>query len=563
LFSEKVDELTREIGRRMAVEASLRESKEWLRVVLISMGDAVIATDDSGRVSFMNPVAETLTGWLEAEARGRPLGDVFVIVNERTGAPAENPVDKVLREGCTIGLANHTLLISKGGARIPIDDSAAPIRSAAGRIDGVVLIFHTITERKEAERERERLLKREHAARLAAEQARLVAEQARAEAEEANRAKDEFLSTLSHELRTPLTAILGWSHILRTTAPDPARIARGIAIIERNARSQVRLVEDILDVSRIVTGKLRLNPRAVDLRSVVRAALDVVRPSLEAKGTRLEVSIDPAALPIYGDPDRLQQIAWNLLSNAAKFTPKEGRIALTLARAGPSIVLRVADTGEGIVADFLPHVFERFRQADASATRAHGGLGLGLAIVKHLVDLHGGAITAESEGPGRGATFTVTLPAAAVELPSDDRASGEIEGALGAPALLDGLRVIVVDHQPDARDIVARALRDRGATAIAAGSLADAFEALEGGAADVLVIDIGAPDEGGGGLLESARTLLAGHDRPVPALALTASGGPEEARRAYQAGFQAHLPKPVAPDQLADVVARLAERRRA
>ena len=404
LLNRKIDDLLREVGRRKAVEEALRESKERLQVVLRSIGDAVITTDTEGRVSFLNAVAQDLCGWTEEQARGRPLAEVFVIVNEDTGAPVESPVDRVLREGNIVGLANHTELIARDGTHLPIDDSAAPIRAPGGELHGVVLVFREIRQRKEAERQREDLLQK-HAA------ARVAAEQARREAERANRAKDQFLSTLSHELRTPLNAILGWLNILNTSPPNADRLARALTVIERNAAAQAHLIEDILDVSRIITGKLQLNVGVVDLHAVLRASVDVVRPAADAKGVSVDAQLDPGAVAVQGDADRLQQVAWNLLSNAVKFTPKGGRVEVTLARAAEHVVLRVADTGDGIGADFLPHVFERFRQADASSTRAHGGLGLGLAIVKHIIELHGGTITAASDGPGLGTLFTVTLAA--------------------------------------------------------------------------------------------------------------------------------------------------------
>jgi signal transduction histidine kinase/ActR/RegA family two-component response regulator len=404
------------------------------------------------------------------------------------------------------------------------------------------------------------------AARLSAEQSahRLeelydAAERARADADAANRAKDHFLSTLGHELRTPLMAILGWANILRTRRLDGVAMERALRTIERNAMTQVQLIEDILDVSRIVAGKLRLEIRAVDAAAIVRAALDVVRPSAEDKRVLIEASIADGVGTIAADPDRLQQIAWNLLSNAVKFTPKGGRIEVRLERLGAGVCLRVIDSGEGIAPEFLPHVFERFRQADGSGPRSRAGLGLGLAIVKHLVDLHEGTIVAESGGVGRGATFTVTLPAA--PLSGVVPVSPPAHDLLTPPPLrLDGLRVVIVDDEPDARELVGAILEQQGAIVTVATSAADALRAVEHDRPHVFVSDIGMPDEDGYALLRKIRARTAARERPVPALALTAYAGEQHAQMAAQAGFQRHMVKPVVPAQLIDAVARLAGR---
>jgi PAS domain S-box-containing protein len=394
---------------------------------------------------------------------------------------------------------------------------------------------------------------------LAIERARLYESSVRArrEAELASRAKDEFLTVLSHELRTPLTAILGWANILRTRRTDAQTLARALETIERNAKAQAQLIEDILDMSRIVTGKLRLERRPTNPRAVVRAALDVVRPSAEAKHLTLEVIIDEGLGTVMADPDRLQQVAWNLLSNAVKFTPRGGRILISLERRGGSLVLRVSDSGQGISPEFLPRVFERFMQADASSTRAHGGLGLGLAIVKHMVDLHGGTVVAESEGKGKGSTFTVTLPIPDAEglldaVPSESR------GRLRTGPRLDGMRVLVVDDDADARELVAAILGDQGARVTLASTAGEALDQIGRAAIDVLVSDIGMPGVDGYALIQKARTMLAEQERYLPALALTAYAGAEDAKKAYRAGFQMHLSKPVAPASLVEAVARLA-----
>ncbi len=404
---------------RRNAENRLQRQSEWLRVSLSSIGDAVIATDINGLINFINPTAEALTGWTMADATNKPLADVFKIINETTRQAVDNPVTKVLRQGAVVGLANHTILASRDGKEIPIDDSGAPIRLPGGQIIGVVLVFRDITERKQAEKEREELLAREQIARKDAEQAYnlsaelLLREQAaRKQAEEASRMKDEFLATVSHELRTPLNAILGWAGILRRNRLDAKTTAQAIETIERNARAQTQLIEDLLDVSRIITGRMRLDVQPVEVPVVIQAAVDAIRPAADAKEIRFQVVLDPKAGPVSGDPNRLQQIVWNLLSNAVKFTPEGGEVQVRLEQINSHVEIAVSDTGKGINPEFLPYVFDRFRQADSSFTRVHAGLGLGLAIVRQLVELHGGTVEARSVGEEQGTTFTVKLPVA-------------------------------------------------------------------------------------------------------------------------------------------------------
>jgi signal transduction histidine kinase/CheY-like chemotaxis protein len=375
---------------------------------------------------------------------------------------------------------------------------------------------------------------------------------ARAEAESANQAKDDFLSTVSHELRTPLAAILGWANILRSRTLPSEAVARALAVIERNARTQVQLIEDILDVSRMATGKLRLEMRAVDPKALVRTAVESARPSAEAQGVSLEAVIEDGVGIGAADPARLQQIVCNLLSNAIKFTPRGGRVEVCLGQCQEGIRLRVTDTGKGIDTSFLPHVFERFRQAEEGNSRTHGGLGLGLSIVKHLVELHGGTIHAESAGRGRGATFTVTLPLppdAAVLL--EDSVAGSRTG--GMHLRLEGVRVVIVDDNADARELVAAILSAQGAITTLAASAEEGFLAVERGHPDVLVSDIGMPDEDGYALLRRVRAVAA-----VPALALTAHASAQDVQTAEQAGFEGYLAKPVAPGKLIDAVVELA-----
>ncbi|MBV9123138.1 MAG: response regulator, partial [Planctomycetes bacterium] len=409
------------------------------------------------------------------------------------------------------------------------------------------LLKEQIQQRERAETERARLLAREQAA--------------RAEAEAANRTKDEFLATLSHELRTPLNSMLGWTRMLRQENLPPATVQRGLETIERNVKVQTQLINDLLDVSRIIRGKLHLELSYIDLAPVMEAAIDAIRPAAAAKEIRLEVLLEPLAGPVAADFDRLQQVVWNLLSNAIKFTPRGGRVQVRLERVHSQVEMSIADTGPGISPEFLPHVFERFRQADSKITRAHSGLGLGLAIVRHLVELHGGTVAAESPGEGKGATFRVRLPIRAVHLEldsSDPETGGREEDAVATAASLDGLRLLVVDDEPDAREVVALVLEQSGAEVAAFGTAQEALEAIESVRPDVLVSDIGMPGEDGYSLLRRVRALGPARGGQVPAVALTAYAKVEDRKRALASGFARHIPKPVEPADLIATVAKLA-----
>jgi signal transduction histidine kinase/ActR/RegA family two-component response regulator len=378
-------------------------------------------------------------------------------------------------------------------------------------------------------------------------------------AEQANRAKDEFLGVVSHELRTPLNAILGWAQILRRDkAVEQATIKKGLAVIERNARAQAKLIEDILDVSRIISGKLRLELKPLDLSAVLRAAIEVVRPAADAKGVEMLALAESDAI-VSGDPDRLQQIVWNLLSNAVKFTPKDGFVEIRLERRKHHAAIIVRDSGKGIEPSFLPYVFVPFRQADGSPTRRYGGLGLGLAIVRYLVELHGGSVEVQSAGPGRGSTFTVKLSLHAESIHERTPTPySSLESEPGVALMrLDGLKILVVDDENDARDMVAMLLRGSGAEVEVVSSAAEALERLETSAADVLVTDVGMPGEDGYTFIAKIRSSGAPYAQ-IPALALTAYAAPDDARRASLAGFQAHVSKPADPGILTALVANLA-----
>jgi signal transduction histidine kinase/CheY-like chemotaxis protein len=387
-------------------------------------------------------------------------------------------------------------------------------------------------------------------------------QQARAELETASRLKDEFLMTISHELRTPLNTIHGWVRMLQTGAVPEPQESRALEIIERNTRAQTRIVEDLLDVSRIITGKLQLHVRRTDLRGVVQAGIESIRPAAAAKGIDLETRIGEGPFLVTGDADRLQQVVWNFLSNALKFTPARGRVMVTLDHQENAVRLSVADSGIGIAREFLPFVFDRFRQGDTGTTRAHGGLGLGLAIARNLVELHGGSVEVDSPGPDQGTTFTVQLPSAAP--PRDGQPAEPPEGPPAPAALLpepahrlDGRRVLVVDDEPESRDLLAHVLAHAGATVATASSAVEALAVLQSDAPDVLVSDIEMPGEDGYTLIRRAKSLSTVQMHRMIAVAVTAHARPKDRVRALQAGYQWHLPKPLEPAELVSVIASL------
>jgi signal transduction histidine kinase/ActR/RegA family two-component response regulator len=391
---------------------------------------------------------------------------------------------------------------------------------------------------------------------------------ARAEAERASRIKDDFVATLSHELRTPISAILGWTKLLRDN-PDRPDAAYGLEVVERNTRAQARLIEDLLDVSRIVSGKLRLDVQSVDIGEIISAALETVRPAAEAKGVRLQAALDPKVGFVRGDGSRLQQVVWNLLSNSIKFTPKGGSVKVSLQRINSHIEIVVEDSGCGISPDFLPYVFDRFRQGDASITRTQRGLGLGLSIVRHLVELHGGTVAAQSAGESRGATFTVALPLSALS-DGPDHPQRRHPTAPPAPRIaptrlsttaLAGITVLIVDDEPDTRDLLLRVLSDAGATVLTAGSASEGIRLLaeEAPRVQILISDIGMPEEDGYTFVRRVRQLPDGRGAAsrLPAIAMTAFARSEDRTRAMMAGFQAHIAKPADADEVIATVASL------
>lgn len=423
----------------------------------------------------------------------------------------------------------------------PDDELLRMVSSVGGQIG-------QFTKRQRAEEERADFLERERSART--------------DAERANRLKDEFLATVSHELRTPLNAVIGWSRMLRSGRLDADSAVHALEVIERNAWAQKQIIEDILDVSRVITGKLQLTLGPVDLVAVVDAALDAVRPALEAKQIRIETTIDACLRIISGDADRLQQVVWNLLSNAAKFTPTGGKIDVRVSHDDSYVQISVSDTGPGIDPAFLPHVFERFRQADGSTTRTHGGLGLGLAIVRHLVELHGGIITAENRANGPGAVFLVKLRLPSGELRKEtlSRAADSFAEAETEPVRLDDLRILIVDDENDTLDLVSMDLTQYGARTTAASNATEALELLNQTEFDLLISDIAMPGMDGYALIREVRKLEMGRERRIPAVALTAYASVQDRMRAILAGFNTHVAKPVEANELVTVVAGLAGR---
>ncbi len=387
---------------------------------------------------------------------------------------------------------------------------------------------------------------------------------ARQAAEESNRLKDEFLATVSHELRTPLTAILGWSRLLEDGSVDDEVSKQAIETICRNAKAQAQIVDDILDVSRIITGNLYFDLHPLQLGPVVKNAINVVRPTADAKGIKIDARIDSTTAMVSGDANRLQQVIWNLLSNAVKFTDNGGRVTVKLSQVGSTVEIAVSDTGQGISREFMPYVFDRFRQADSTTTRHHGGLGLGLAIARHLIEIHGGTIKAESDGEGRGATFTIKLPVidAAVKagVPFTDTRERGVAAASIAPQLLSGVNVLLVDDDSDTLKLMTTALTRRQATVTAVSSADEAIKAISQRRPDVLVSDIAMPDEDGYGLIEKVRLLEAGENESIPAVAITAYAKDEDREKALSSGFQIYLAKPVELTELISVVARAARR---
>ncbi len=530
------------LRQEMIERARAQETHARLAAIVESSDDAIVGKNLDGVITSWNRAAERIFGYAPDEIIGQSI--LTIIPPERW--PEEARILAALRRGERVDHFD-TVRVAKGGRAVDVSLTISPIRNADGRVIGASKIARDITERKQAERERDQLMASERAARQSADRA--------------NRAKDEFLATLSHELRTPLNAMLGWSQLMRM--PDiPARELHQAALaIERNVRVQTRLVDDLLDLSRIVSGKMRLDVQRVNIATAIEAALETARAAAEAKQIRLQAILDASAGPVPGDATRLQQVVWNLVSNAVKFTPKGGRVQVLLERVNSHVEIRVTDTGIGIHADFLPHVFDRFRQAESSTTRAHGGLGIGLAIVKNLVELHGGTVTAYSNGPHEGATFTVSLPIALAQDEGTRYSEDERHPWSRAAVDLTNVCILVVDDDPDVVMLVERVFQGTGARIIGAGSVADALQVLQTDIPDIVLSDIGMPGEDGFSLVRRIKALPDGRGARIPVIALTAFARPEDRRRVLLAGFHLHLAKPVDTSELLAAVATLVGRR--
>jgi PAS domain S-box-containing protein len=511
----------------------------WLTALIESADDAIISKTLEGIITSWNKGAERIFGYTADEVIGQP---VTILIPE--GQEDEEPAILArLRAGERIE-HYETIRLRKDGTRIDISLTVSPIKGPNGDIIGASKIARDITEQRQARKE---------------------LDEAYRQAEESSRLKEEFLATISHELRTPLSAILGWARMLRLGQLSKENAAKALDTIERNARAQAQLIDDLLDVSRIVTGKLRMDVRPSDPNSFIDAAVEAVRPAAEAKGVRLQKVIDTGLISIPGDPVRLQQVIWNLLSNAIKFTPRGGRVQIRSERVNSHLEIVVSDTGQGISPDFLPHVFDRFRQADQKASRQHGGMGLGLAIVRHLVELHGGNVSATSEGEGQGATFTVRLPISPIYQvdPSGARvhpAARDLLPANDTTERLDGLRILIVDDEPDTRDLLRQGLEYCGANVRLAGSAAEAVDAIVAEVPDILISDIGMPGIDGYDLIRQIRQLPADAGGKVAAIALTAYTRVEDRLQALRAGYDMHVPKPVELAELVAVAASVARR---
>jgi PAS domain S-box-containing protein len=522
------------IAREITGEVEL---EGHFRAIVESSDDAIVSKDLNGIVKSWNRGAERLFGWTAEEMIGQSL--LRIIPPER---PDEEPsILARLRRGERV---DHfeTVRVHKDGSRLDISVTISPIRDPLGRIIGASKVARDITAMKRAAAERDRLLASEQAARQSAEHA--------------NRMKDEFLATVSHELRTPLNAILGWSQLLKSGTCGEEELGEAVDTIERNARLQNQLIEDLLDMSRIISGKMRIDMQPVDLSQVIHNALAAVRPAADAKSIDLKLSIDPNAPSIDGDANRLQQVLWNLISNSIKYTPRGGWVEVSLRAMGEQLELSVKDNGQGISPEFLPRLFMRFSQADSTTTRRHGGLGLGLALVRHLTELHGGSIRATSAGAGQGSTFTVSLP---VTKNRADALDDDANGLGGLEVNLAGTKVLVIDDEDSARSIVKRILALRGAEVVTANSVEQALARLSETRPDVILCDIGMPDEDGFAFLSRLRATERGHGSLIPVIALTAFARPEDRRRMLLAGFAMHIPKPIDAADVVAVVANVAK----
>jgi PAS domain S-box-containing protein len=531
---------------RLQTQSGLRISELRYRRLFEAARDGILILDAlTLKITEVNPFMTELLGYSHTEFLGKELWQIGLFSDKEASQEAFKELQRTgyLRyEDLPLQATNGTLRDVEFVSNVYEEDSHQVIQCN----------IRDITERKRAEKERTLLL--------------AAAQSARAEADSANDIKDEFLATLSHELRTPLTAILGWSQLLTTATLDKQKTAQAIETIARNGRAQKRLIDDLLDISRIITGKLCLDVRPVKLAPLIQAVIDDVRPAADARGINLNATLDSEIEPILGDYDRLQQIVWNILTNAIKFTAKGGDVQVHLERNIPNIVITVKDSGQGIAPELLPHVFERFRQADSSSTRSNGGLGIGLFIVRQLVELHCGTVTADSSGERAGTTIRVMLPQTGLH---DDRNTAEKAGlrsVRNSPTTrqhaLHGLRVLVVDNELDSRELVGAVLTTCGAEVFSVGSATEALDQMERQRFDLLISDIGMPEMNGYDLISRVRQLAEEHGGRTPAIALTAYAGIDDRKRALAAGYEMHIQKPFAAAELISGATFLTERNR-
>ena len=527
-----------DITERKRAEASLRGSEERFRILIDGAADyAIFLLDAQGRIASWNAGAERLLGFSEAEVLGQPVADIFTPEDRAAGMP-EQELRLAVETGRTLDERWHQ---RKDGSRFWASGAMTATRDGNGNLKGFAKIMRDRSERKATD--------------IQLHQALQSAQQLRANAEGANRAKDEFISTVSHELRTPLNTIRLWSRMFVSGKVQPDEVIEGGKMIDRAALAQQQLIDDLLDVSRMVSGNLRLALRSTDLASTVAAAIDAIRALADSRRISVEVDLSSEVGHVVVDPDRIQQVVWNLLANAVKFTPEGGHIAVGLRRVGGSVEIEITDTGAGIRAEFLPHIFDRFRQADSGSTRRYAGLGLGLAIAKQLTEIHGGSIRAESDGEGLGATFTVYLPLEQQAVAQEDEAEVGAANAIG----LVGVEVLLVEDETMAREATELSLEKNGARVRAVESAARAHEAYATRRPDVIVADIGMPNEDGYALIARIRrTEQAQHAARVPAVAVTAFARNEDRERALAAGFDEHLSKPVDCERLVCVLEQLA-----
>jgi PAS domain S-box-containing protein len=540
-------QMTRDMTPRRHAEEELRQSSEVFQLLVSAVRDyAIFMLDPNGNIATWNKGAERIKGYSPDEIIGSHFSRFYTEEDKANHKP-ERELEIAREQG---SVEDEGWRVRKDGTRFWANVVITAVFDRSGELRGFAKVTRDISDRKEAEETRRALLEQREA-RLLAEEERRRAEDSYRVSQEANRAKDEFLMTLSHELRTPMTAILGWSRMLPAMSPDDPMFHEAVMSIAGGAQLQARLIDDILDVSRIVSGKLRLAPETIETARVIMNAAEAVTPTANAKEITITMSLPPTLGVIVADPTRIQQVIWNLLTNAVKFTPRGGRVEVSARRTASHVQISVTDSGEGIDSQFLPHIFEPFRQAESPQTRVHGGLGLGLSIVRYIAEAHGGTVSAESEGRGKGATFTVTLPVRAVTA-----GTGPVRSALGDAFMnhdrLRGIEIVLVDDEVESRKMVAAVLRAAGANLVTFDAATPALEAIDQRRPDIVLTDIAMPDMDGYAFTRALRELPNGRDLKVVAL----SAFPATGER--RTGFDAYLSKPIDPFHLVDEIARIA-----